>query len=378
MRILFFIGGLGIGGTERQIAQLALGLAQFDHQITLVTLYPGGQNSIWLEDQDKDKPFILSFYDRKTSNSLFTFFRLIWAVPRLRLLARKERIDVLYSSLYMTNLVAWFACLGLKNTRLVWGIRASDMALNYKRSVPFKFCSWVSSSVPLVIANSMTGLAYHETQGYKAKRHVVVFNGIDTDRFKPEQKTRERIRALWGIKPKEKLIGTVGRLDPVKGFDTFIKAAALLAKERKDVRFVCVGDGPESYKSELIALSYNLGLSGRLIWTGSLDDMPAVCNAFDLLSSSSTGEGFPNVIGEAMACDVPCVVTDVGDSAWIVGDTGVVVTPRDPVALAKGLKTALAQNLAVRCPRQRIVEHFSLKSLLDETERALSCIAGGQ
>ena len=374
MRILFFIGRLGIGGTERQIAQLALRFSQFDHQITLVTLYPGGQNWIWLGDRNTSKLSVLSLYNRKKVNGLLTFCQLVWAVVRLRHLIRKKHINVLYSNLYMTNLIAWFACLGLKRILLVWGIRASNMTLNWKRFIPFKICRWLSFRVSLLIANSRAGLAYHESQGYKARRHVVIYNGIDTNHFKPDQKAGERIRTQWCVGDNEKLIGIVGRLDPVKGYDTFIKAAALLVKERKDLRFVCVGDGPELYKSELIAMSSSLGLNDRMIWTGALADMQTVYSSFDVVASSSKGEGFANVIGEAMACDVPCVVTDVGDSAWIVGDTGVVVPPQDPIALAQGLKTALENDLNVISPRRRIIEQFSLERLLHRTEETFGYI----
>ena len=134
------------------------------------------------------------------------------------------------------------------------------------------------------------------------------------------------MRLEWGIAECEKLIGQVGRLDPMKDHSTFLKAAALLAHERKDVRFVCVGEGPTGYRDELYSLAKTLGLASRLIWAGSRRDMPAVYNAFDVaVSSSRWGEGLPNVIAEAMACGVPCVVTDVGDSAFVVDKLGVVV-----------------------------------------------------
>ena len=113
----------------------------------------------------------------------------------------------------------------------------------------------------------------------------------------------------------EKLIGRIARLAPDKGYPIFLEAAALLSKERKDVRFVIAGAGPESYRRQLQLLSQELGLAERLIWAGARPDMPAVYNALDILCSSSDSEGFGLTVAEAMACGVPCVATDVGDSA---------------------------------------------------------------
>ena len=138
---------------------------------------------------------------------------------------------------------------------------------------------------------------------------------------------------------------------------------------------MCVGDGPDAYKNELAALGNQLGLSGRLLWVGPQADMPAVFNAFDMVSSSSSfGEGFPNVIGEAMACKIPCVVTDVGDSSWIVEQTGIVVPSDNPEALAKGWEKFLNEdrNEKAKQARLRIENNFSLSHLVQRTEEALS------
>jgi len=118
-----------------------------------------------------------------------------------------------------------------------------------------------------------------------------------------------------------------------------------------------------------------LGLHGRLVWAGAREDMPAVYSALDIACSSSWGEGFPNVIGEAMACGVPCVVTDVGDSAWIVGETGFVVSPKDPQELAKSLQktiTLVEENELDRgMIRQRIIDNFSLSAFVEKTADVL-------
>jgi glycosyltransferase involved in cell wall biosynthesis len=160
----------------------------------------------------------------------------------------------------------------------------------------------------------------------------------------------------------------------MKDHPTFFKAAALLVQEHRNVRFMCIGDGSVDYKLELQSLSKELRLKDRLIWAGTRNDMPAVYNAFDIATSSSSyGEGFPNVIGEAMACGVPCVVTDVGDSALITDDIGIVVPPNNPEALKSGWKQLLEKDrseIALR-GRVRIVENFSVKQLIRQTEKVI-------
>ena len=165
----------------------------------------------------------------------------------------------------------------------------------------------------------------------------------------------------------------------LKDHGTFIEAAARLAIERPDVHFVCVGGGPDARASELRDQANRRGLGGRLRWIGERPDIQRVYPALDLLVSSSTAEGFSNVIGEAMACGVPCVVTDVGDSARIVGQTGVVVPPRDSTALTQGMTLALSSASSGQVPRSRVVEQFALGRAVAAYERlAFQMVAGGE
>jgi glycosyltransferase involved in cell wall biosynthesis len=206
---------------------------------------------------------------------------------------------------------------------------------------------------------------------------MVVPNGIDIDRFKPDHSAGLRVRDEWGIDEKTVSIGLVGRLDPMKDHTTFLQAVKIFDQKECSVRFVCIGDGKEPYKSEIHSLCMTLGLNGSLIWTGVRSDMPAVYSALDIVTSTSSyGEGFSNVIGEAMACGVPCVVTDVGDSAIIVGETGVIVPPEDSQALADGwrrmLKRLNDKSYSIKeIARARIVSHYNSEIFIQKTSRML-------
>jgi glycosyltransferase involved in cell wall biosynthesis len=166
----------------------------------------------------------------------------------------------------------------------------------------------------------------------------------------------------------------------MKDHPTFLQAAALVGARDPSARFVCVGDGPAAYLAELQALAGRLGLTGRVRWVARAEDTPAAYNALDILvSTSASGEGFSNVIAEAMACDVPCVVTDIGDSATIVGPTGLVVPVGDPAAVAAACGAILngESRQGAASPRARVEAAWSLDRLVAATGALLSPLCPG-
>ena len=375
MRIVLFTGSLRTGGAERQLSLLAEGLARRGHRIIFFTISPGG--TYWDELEREPGIRLRSLTGPKSSKKPVVALQLLLSVVRLRReLKRLKRPLVLYSTQDLANALAWAACRLLHHVRLAWGIRASNMDYNWYQVIPRRLCALASYSVPLLIANSESGLSYHEALGFRCERREVIPNGIDTDAFRPDEEARKRIRNEWGIGPEERLIGIAARLDPMKDHANFIRAAGFLAKERRDVRFVFVGDGEPGYASRLKAEAERAGVGDRAIWAGLRRDMAAVYNAMDLATSSSYGEGFVNAIGEAMACGVPCVVTDVGDSARIVGDTGAVVPPRDPDRLKRGWSELLGEDLEAlgAAARERVEALFSLEKLVENTEKALEAL----
>jgi glycosyltransferase involved in cell wall biosynthesis len=171
----------------------------------------------------------------------------------------------------------------------------------------------------------------------------------------------------------------VARLDPMKDHQTFLRAARLFADTNHNARFVCVGDGPKHYRDELTSLAGELGLGNAMIWAGERSDLSAIYSALDLATLTSIAEGFPNVIAEAMACGAPVVATDAGDSGDIIGDSRWVVPPGDPAALKAAWEARLA-SADGRSPeglRRRIVEKYSLDSLVDRMNGLLERLAAG-
>lgn len=383
MRILFFIDTLGLGGVIRQLSLLAGGLQKKGHHVSVLALYPVDRD--WGCMREASQVRIRTLYNERPGNVLPEAAGLIRAVLELRRIIKKERIQVLYAFQgHTARFISWLAVCTVPGTKIVWGVQGSSSGSTQERDKQKKSPSlyvnkWVSPYVPLMISNSFEGLASRRRLGYRCKSEIVIHNGIDTDRFRPDPPAREIVRREWGVPGDARLIGVAARLSPVKGHADFLKAASLLLRERGDAHFVCIGGGHEPYRNELKLLGLELGLGGRIIWTGVRTDMPSVLNALDVLCSSSHSEGLPNVIGEAMACGVPCVVTDVGDSALIVGDLGIVVPPSDPAALSRGLGGMLDMLPKVRCDdlRRRIKENFTLEKMIGETEKALEELLNG-
>lgn len=370
MKVTFLIPSLDYGGSERQLTALARGMFSGGHDVRVVVFRPGGP---FEADLHADGVPVLSPGKHHR-------WDLAGFMVRLAMLLRRDRADVWYSFLGFSNCVATVLKPILPGVRLVWGVRASNMDLPLY-DIPSRLPYWVERRLTrfpdLIISNSHAGKAHAITRGFPEKKMVVVPNGIDTEKFGPDSQSRLRVRAEWGIGEKEMLVGLIGRLDPIKDHRTFLSAAALLAKDHSNVRFVCVGGGADDYRREMTGLSENLGLSSKLLWSGSRADMPGVFSALDVACSSSAfGEGFPNVIGEAMACGIPCVVTDVGDSARIVADTGIVVPWGQAPALAEALgqmleRVAAGDSSAGERARSRILANFSMDALLTNTSNAL-------
>ena len=371
MKIFFLLRSLNYGGAERQLVLLAKGLRDRGHDVVVATFYSEGP----LEKELREARVRLRPLKKRGRWDVLGFlFRL---TRELRL----ERPDILHGYLCEPNLVTVILKPLFPAIRCVWGIRCSmtDLSRNdWPGGLSLKLSYWLSRYADAVISNSQAARQDHVAVGYPPVKTVVIPNGIDTERFRPDPDARRNIRMEWKVKDHEKLIGIVARLDHRKDHSIFLEAAALLAKRRKDARFVCVGDGPDDYCARLQTLAKNLGLEECLLWAGTRVDMPHVYNALDIAVSSSYSEALPNVIGEAMACGVPCVVTNVGDSAWVVGDTGEVVPPKNPFALMNAIDRMLNRKMCDSLQiRQRIVDQLSVSGLVTNTEHVLNALLNG-
>lgn len=368
MRIVFLARKLDQGGTERQIVTLATALKNRGHDIHVVLFYRGGAF-----DTELGAANIPMYFIEKSGR-----WDLIKFIVRLTLCIHKLEPNIIYSFLDTPNILSALISPIIGRPKLVWSVRAARMEMHHYdwliRTIP-QIEARLSPLTDVVVANSLAGKEWAIERGFPAQKIIVIENGIDTNKFKFNSEERERLRARWGIGSKGFAIGLVARLDPMKDHQNFLKACALVSRYRDDLHFICVGGGPSNYLFELQQLAFQLGISDKIIWLGSVPNMPGVYSALDIVISSSIGEGFSNAVAEAMACERPCVVTDVGDSARIVGDLGVVVPPRDPFALANGIfkmidRLKKSPDLGYQ-NRARIVNNFSVQRMVLLTEKML-------
>lgn len=363
MSIFLLIRSLAFGGAQRQLVYLAHGLRERGHRVGVGVFYLGPLMA------DLERSGVTIFDLRKGGR-----WDLIGFPWRLRRAVRRARPDLIYSFGDDANIFAGLLRPFIRDTRLVWSIRASDMDLSHyswAHRLGYELECRLSRAADLIISNSEAGMRFAAANGFPEARIEVVPNGIDTGRFRPDILMRRAQRLRWGLSEAHIGVGMLARLDPMKGYEHFLETARQLAAARGHLRFLCIGDGRE--RDRLTALSDSLGLSGRVLFPGSTDDPVMALNGLDVFCSASVwGEGFSNSLGEAMACGLRCVATDVGDSALIVGDEGVVVPPADPDALARAILIQIEDlGREFSGGRRRVVENFSIGRMVDRTEAVL-------
>ncbi|HIA76474.1 MAG TPA: glycosyltransferase, partial [Dehalococcoidia bacterium] len=258
---------------------------------------------------------------------------------------------------------------------IVWGNSVSSFTprdFGLKGIGAALLSKYTSRLVDVIISNSVVGQLEHEKRFISGKRNSVIWNGIDTKKFCPDIDERNRFRENLGIGPTTKLIGQVSRIVEWKGHQIALDAAAELCTAYPEVRFVFVGDGEDNYLSILKEKTRQLDLEDKVYWLGERSDINTIMNGLDVFFLSSLrGEGFANVIAEAMSTETVPVVSDVGDSKAVVGDTGIVVEPGDVSELVNAwLRLISDQQLLVKMgseARARVRVNYSLETMIEST-----------
>lgn len=351
-RVLFISTGLGVGGAERALECLLPHLVAQGVTVAVVSLrepQPVGERlrALGMEVYELGmKP------SRPSLRGLFGLWRRV----------RAFRPDVIQGWMYHGNLAAHVARLAMPQAKVVLGLHQTlarlDLESRTTRAV-IRLDAYLSRWASRVIHVAQAAVSHHEAAGY-APRAVVLPNGIDTDRFRPDPVAAAALRKELGVGPEALVIGMVGRHHPAKNHEGFLRAAALVAAEYPRARFLLCGADVSSENPALASLLNVSVLEGKVLALGSRSDVPALLACCDLYVLSSVQEALPNVVAEAMSCGVPCVVTDVGDAAWMIGETGWLVPAGDDRALAAGIIRALGAGCADltsrgKAARQRIV-----------------------
>ena len=364
IRVLHVITGLRSGGAEMMLFKLLSGMDRQIFTCTVVSLTDDGDMAERIRAQG------VPVY----SLGMKGVMSMPRAMLRLMGMLKDQSTQVVQCWMYHADLLGGVAG-WLAGVPVIWGIRQSNFDPVSSKQATIRIMRWcarLSAKIPTqIVCCSDTACRIHGQQGYAAQKMVMIPNGFQTEIFHPDEQARQRIRQTLKLPADAAVIGIVGRFDPQKDHKNFVKAAAQLVQRLPGVYFLLCGKGLSADNTELMAWIREEGVADRCLLLGQRDDLNQLYCAMDVLvSASAYGEGFPNVVGEAMACAVPCVVTDVGDSALIVGDSGRVVPPRDVEALAAAMQELLSLSLEERkqlgmTARRRIEENYALPTVVE-------------
>lgn len=364
MKVLHIITGLGTGGAERALYNLLQGGLNTDFDNHVVSLRDAGSIG----------PHIGALGIPVTTLNL-SDTRAFFGLAKLQRVVREFQPDLIHGWMYHGNLVAVMVrSMYSKRAALVFGIRQSLYELGNEKLLTrqvIRINRFFSSSPDAVLYNSQLSRQQHEAFGFVGDKGRIIPNGINLQQFSFIEKVRERVRAELNIPVEALVVGHVARLHPMKDHANFIQAAEVISLRYPNAYFVLSGRGVCSDNVELMQ-RIPIALRNRVRLLDERSDVADLMSAMDIfVLCSAWGEGFPNVLGEAMSVGVPCVATNVGDSALVIGDCGVVVAPSDKEALAAGIESLLTLPFVERRmlgaqARQRIEDKFSLDSIVGQ------------
>lgn len=379
IRVCHVITGLYAHGAERMLLKLIAGMDAQRFDSMVISLMDKG--AVGPRIEALGVPVLTLDWPRGRPT--------LSGLTRLVRLVRDARPDVVQGWMYHGNLAATLAArFSRRNPPVLWNIRQSLYGLDHEKRLTrwlIRLSASLSRAPRHILYNSMTSAVQHETLGFRPDRRVFIPNGFAVDVYAPSAEGRHGFRNELGLADDELLIGMAARYHPMKDHANFLRAAALTVARRPAARFVLAGAGINAANGELGRAIAALGLTQHIHLLGERRDMPRFFQALDIaVLSSAWGEGFPNVMGEAMACGTPCVATAVGDAPGIAGRADWIVPARDPQALAERLEDLIdldrSQRIELgRMARQRIVEQYSLPRVVSQYEALyLRCLNAGR
>jgi glycosyltransferase involved in cell wall biosynthesis len=361
MRVLHVIGDTDVGGAEAILFNVVTRLSRSEFESRVVSLLPIGKVGHQLRAAGMEVDSL---------NLTRSWKSVPQAVHRFAAQIRAWQPDVVQTWMYHADLLGGIAARLTSSIPVVWSVHHASLdchtdSRNTRMSA--SLCSRLSRYVPSRIAVvSESALRVHAHAGYDASKLTVIRNGFDVSAFRPNAAARAQIRADLKLGEQDRLVGLIGRFHPAKDHATFVRAAALAGRCDPQVQFVCAGAGADWNNSQLADWIAAESLRARFHLLGLRSDVPRLMASLDLAVCCSRTEAFPSVVGEAMACEVPCVVTDVGDCRAIVGDAGITVPPGNAAALADAVIRALSlpavmRNQWGRAARRRIIENYTIE-----------------
>ncbi len=363
-KILHIITGLNLGGAEMMLFKL-VGETYHDEglELEVISLLEPGPIGQRIADLG------IKVSSPGMNGSITSFVRF----PKLVRMVRDARPDLVQTWMSHANLIGGIAARLARCGPVIWGLRQSHFTPGmgkFLTRVIILVGAWLSRTIPArIVCVSEAARQAHTRIGYDEMRCLVIQNGFDLDKFRPDSEARIKFRSEIGVDPAVLLIGHVARYDPYKDHSTFLAAAATVRAWYPETVFVLVGGGISRDNPELAAAIDANGLGDAVHLLGPRSDIPYVTAALDIaVSSSVCGEAFSNTLGEALCCGVCVATTDVGDSAAIVREAGRIVAPGDPKALANAIENLIALGSVERTRlglrgRERMEREFGIPAI---------------
>ena len=375
-RVLHIVPDLRTGGAETMLVRLINSgdQSEFEHQI--LSLRSRGDFDAILEEAaiQVDALGIRGWRDG------------LLKLASIRRIIRAFRPDIVHTWLYHANVIGGVAAITWSDANIVWGLHSGWLAINHTkrltrimRAIGARLSGWIPDDI-ICCAHSVR--EFHAGLGYASDKLTIVPNGVELDRFHPDEFARRKLRSEWEVAPSQPLIGMVARFDPQKDFRTFLDAAAIVRDYQPNTRFVLCGPGFETSNDSIIQELKQRNLLQNFILLGFRTDIPRVMAALDIFVLSSLyGEALPLVVIEAMACGVPVVASDIGDIQRAIGRWGKAVQPRSPQQFAEAilhyvrLSEEERRSVAISA-RERVATMFPLSSAVDQHEALYRHVLG--
>jgi len=367
IRVVHIITGLSTGGAEMMLFKVLSRIDRRRFDPYVISL--GGVGEVGVRIQSLGVP-VIAMGVQLSIPGLIRVFNLVLVLKRLK-------PDVVSTWMYHSDLLGGLAARISGVRAILWGVRHSDLSIEANKRTTLwivRACALLSYYVPKkILINSQFAAKIHESVGYAVEKISVIPNGFDLSQFHPSEDARTSVRSELGLCSSTPLVGVFGRFHPQKNHMGFVSAIAEISTLRPDVRFIMVGQGVDLENNILMSAIHAAGVAGVCHLLGLRTDIPRLMAALDILALPSVGEAFPNVVGEAMACAVPCAVTDVGDTAWVVGHTGRVVPAGDMLSLAVAINNLLCMHREQRAAlgaaaRKRVSILFEIGAVVKQYE----------
>lgn len=365
MNVTHIITGLNDGGAEAVLYRLCKNDARCEHVV--VSMMDEGKYGSLLNLAGIEVVCLHMPRGRLTLSGVLK----LWGT------LRDKKPDAVQTWMFHADLVGGVTARLAGITNISWGVHSSILEptkVSFSTRMVAKICAGLSSWVPKnIIYCAERSRIIYEKLGYSADKGIVIPNGYDISEFQVDMQLASNVSNELGLDGRVPIIGMVARFDPQKDHQNLIKALALLKKREASFCCLLIGSDITKENKQLVSWIADNELTDEVILLGKRNDIPAIMNVLDVHVLSSFGEAFPNVICEAMACGTPCVTTDVGDSGFIVAETGWVVPPENPVCLADSMAAALheikSETLAwdnrKKACFKRIVENFSISKMVE-------------